>query len=389
MTAERPGPSLKRIASIVGIGHSDWSDDHKAVRDGKKPFDAFGYGMLSFVRALGDSGLGKSEIDGLITGPTTGPERMSEILGIEPKWSAQADAATAIQSALLAINGGLCETVALIYGNDQRSAAVKYGGTDTAASFLAYVYHAPWGLTSQGALYALLARRFMSETGLTAAELGQVAVAQRRHAKLNPNAIMRQEMTIEDYLASRYIVEPLRLLDYCLINDGGVALILSEAGRARKCRQRPVYIHGIGRHDANVEATSLAPRLTDFYRTAQNAVARQCFGMAGLEARDMSSLQVYDSFSIHVPLALEGYGYCGLGEAGRLLAEDGLSLGGPLPVNTSGGHLSESYMQGWNHQIEAVRQLRGVCGDRQVENCRFVHYASNVAGKAMSIIYGH
>jgi acetyl-CoA acetyltransferase len=383
-----PNERLNGVAAVIGIGHTNWPDDHRTVRAGGKPFDAIGYAAISFVRALADAGIDRSEVDGLIAGPTTGTERMCEVLGIEPKWAAQADAVTAIQSAVLAIHGGLCEVVALVYGNDQRSGATRYGGEGAVATFLAYTYHAPWGLTSQGALYAMLARRFMSETGLTESELGQVAVALRGHASLNPNALMRERITTEDYLNAPHIVEPLRLLDYCLINDGGVALIIASAERAARAAQKPVTIHGIGRHDASLGATALAPRLNDFYRPSQARAAAQCYDMAGLGPRDVSSLQVYDSFSIHVPLALEGYGYCRPGEAGKFLMEDGIGMGGRLPVNTSGGHLSESYMQGWNHQIEAVRQLRGTCGDRQVEDCRFIHYVSNVAGKAMSIIYG-
>jgi acetyl-CoA acetyltransferase len=184
------------------------------------------------------------------------------------------------------------------------------------------------------------------------------------------------------------VCEPLHLFDYCLINDGGVALIVAEAGRAKHIRTDPVLIHGVGRYDLNKGATSLEPRLTSFYLPAQQKVAEQVFNMAGIGPRDVSSLQVYDSFSCHIPLALEGYGYCGVGEAGKFMRENGISLQGQLPVNTSGGHLSESYMQGWNHQIEAVRQLRGQCGARQVAGCRYVHYSSDVAGKAVSILYG-
>ena len=131
-----------------------------------------------------------------------------------------------------------------------------------------------------------------------------------------------------------------------------------------------MLIHGVGRYDLNRGATSLEPRLIDFYRPAQQKCAAQVFDMAGVGPKDIDALQIYDSFSCHIPLALEGYGYCASGEAGRFMREHGISLRGKLPVNTSGGHLSESYMQGWNHQVEAVRQVRGECGERQVPDCR-------------------
>lgn len=382
--------NLARIASVVGVGHTDWRQDYAGVRAGKVDHDSVGLGALAFTRALADAGISRDDVDGLIVGPATPYERVGEVLGIDARWGGQADAMLGVMQACMAIKSGLAEVVALVYGNNQRSAALNYGGSNAAggASFLSYVYHAPWGFTSQGALYALMFQRYMEETGLTSAELGEVAVAQRLGASLNPNALMQKRITVQDYLDSTFVCEPLHLFDYCLINDGGVALIVMEAERARKICKDPVLIHGVGRYDLNKGATSLEPRLTEYYQPAQNKVAEQVFNMANVGPKDMSSLQVYDSFSCHIPLALEGYGYCAQGDAGRFLREDGIGLGGKLPVNTSGGHLSESYMQGWNHQVEAVRQMRGTCGERQVPDCNFVHYSSDVAGKAVSIIYG-
>jgi acetyl-CoA acetyltransferase len=382
--------NLAKVASVVGVGHTDWRGDYVRTRKGEKPRDCVGYGADAFKAALADAGLQVSDIDGLIVGPTTPYERVGEVLGIDARWGGQADAMLGIIQACMAIQSGLAEVVALVYGNNQRSGGTNYGGDNAAGggSFLSYIYHAPWGFTSQGALYAMMFRRYMELSGLTSAELAVVAVAQRMGSSLNPNAIMQERITVEDYLQSAFVCEPLHLFDYCLINDGGVALIVAEAGRARHIRPDPVLIHGVGRYDLNKGATSLEPRLTNFYLPAQRKVAEQVFNMAGIGPRDMSSLQVYDSFSCHIPLALEGYGYCGVGEAGKFMRENGISLQGQLPVNTSGGHLSESYMQGWNHQIEAVRQLRGQCGARQVADCRYVHYSSDVAGKAVSILYG-
>ncbi|WP_227870770.1 thiolase C-terminal domain-containing protein [Orrella marina] len=379
------------ISAVVGIGHTDYVDDYRRVRNGEKPHDSYGYATVAFKKALADAGIDRSEVDGLIVGPTTAYERMGEILNIDPTWGGQADAVQAVFQAVMAIKSGMAEVVALVYGNDQRSAAVQYGGPQAMGgqSFLSYVYHSPWGLTSQGALYALMFQRYKALWDLSDKDLGQVAVGQRQWASLNPNAIMsKKPLTIDDYLAAPYVAEPLRLNDYCLINDGGVALIIMEASRARKVAQKPVYIRGLGRSDLNHQATSLGPRLVDFYRPAQQKAAQQVYSAAGIGPKDIDALLVYDSFTPHIFFALEGFGFCEQGEAAHFIAQTGIGVNGKLPINTHGGHVSESYMQGWNHQIEAVRQVRGGLDQRQVTDCRHVQYISDVAGKAMSVIYG-
>jgi acetyl-CoA acetyltransferase len=391
VTAAKLDTNTSQISAVVGVGHTDWVDDYRRVRAGEKPNDSYGYAALAFKKALDDAGISRDEVDGLIVGPTTAQERMGEILNIDPRWGGQADAVQAVFQAVMAIKSGMAEVVALVYGNDQRSAAVQYGGPEAmgGGSFLSYVYHSPWGLTSQGALYALMFQRYMALHGITSRDLGQVAVGQRQWASLNPNAIMRNKpLSIDDYMATKYIAEPLRMNDYCLINDGGVALIIMEASRARRQCKNPVMIHGLGRSDLNRNATSLGPRLVDFYLPAQQAAAEQVYAAAGVGPKDMDALLVYDSFTPHIFFALEGFGYCGQGEAARFIAENGIGVGGKLPINSHGGHISESYMQGWSHQIEAVRQARGGLGDRQIPDCRYVQYTSDVAGKAMSIIYG-
>lgn len=379
----------RRSAAIVGIGHTPWLTDWQQVRSGQVTQDAYGYAATAFRHALSDGSITKQSIDGLIVGPTLAYERCAEILGLDVRWGGQADAIQAIMQACLAIQSGMAEVVALVYGNNQRSAGTQYGGPQASGghAYLSYVYHSPWGLTSQGALYALMFRAYQHTRGFSEQALGEIAVAQRAWASLNPAAIQQKRITLDDYLAAAYICEPLRLYDYCLVNDGGVALIIAEAERAKQLCAQPVYIEALGRSDLNQKATSLESRLTDFYLPAQQQVAEQIFNQAGVGPQDIDLLQVYDSFSVHVPLTLEGYGYCAVGQAEAFLRQQGIGPNGRLPVNTSGGHLSESYMQGWNHQIEAVRQLRGECGARQIDACRYVHYSSDVAGKAMSIIY--
>ncbi|SAL01719.1 thiolase family protein [Caballeronia calidae] len=392
---------LKRLSdevAIVGIGDTDYATDYVrskefAQRKRADPtiapgHDAYTFATRALKRALDDCGLDVSDIDGLVVGPTLSIERTGEVLGIESSWSSQADAVNAIVEAASAIHAGLAECVALVYGNDQRSNEKQYGGpTAEGARFRAYVNYAPWGMTSQGGFYAMMTQRYMALHNVSEADLARISVAQRKFAQLNDNAIMRQPLAVADYLSARYICEPLRLPDYCLVNDGGVALILTTAERAKRMRQSPVLITGISRSDMNRDATSLRPRLIDFYHTAHRSAAQQAYEMAGFGPSDIGMLQVYDSFSPHVLFALEGFGFCPIGEGARFIANGKIEPGGSLPVNTSGGHLSESYMQGWNHQVESVRQLRGHAGKRQVENLRRAQYISDVAGKVASVIY--
>ncbi len=260
---------LSKIAAVIGVGQTDYVGDYARVKAGEKPHDSYGYAAVAFNDALADAGISRDDIDGLIVGPTVAYERVGEILGINPTWGSQADAMLAVIEACMAIKSGLAHTVALVYGNDQRSAAIQYGGPEAMGGnmFLSYIYHAPWGYTSQGALYAMMFRRFMEVTGCTEAQLGEVAVAQRLAASLTPHALMKKRITIEEYLASRYICEPLHLFDYCLINDGGVALIVTEASRAKKLgkkppvsrpRRRPLR-HESRRHQPGAAASRLLP----------------------------------------------------------------------------------------------------------------------------------
>lgn len=383
---------LRKFANttaVVGIGDTDYAFDYRRARDKVIDKDAYGYAALAFTRALADSGISRSDIDGLIAGPTLASERLGEVLGLDVLWSAQCDAVNAVMHAVIAIHAGLADCIALVYGNNQRTKGTQYGGpqADGGERYLAYVYYSPWGMTSQGALYAMMTQRYMALHGVTSAQLGEIAIAQRRFAQLNENAIMRVPLTMSAYMDARYICEPLRLFDYCLVNDGGVALIVTTTERARRLAKPPVLISAIGRSEINRDATSLRPRLMDFYHSAHTEAAHEVFEMAGAGPADIDLVQIYDSFSAHVLFALEGFGYCKAGEAASFIANGAIGPGGRLPVNTSGGHLSESYMQGWNHQVEVVRQLRGEAGARQVAQARRAQYISDVAGKVASVIY--
>jgi acetyl-CoA acetyltransferase len=380
---------LSNEVAVIGVGETDFGEDYARSRSGNARTDRYLCAAVALKRALTDAGLAKDDLDGLIVGPPLAYERTAEVLGIEPRWGGSGDAIGALLEGVLAITAGLASTVALVYGNDQRSVGTAYGGPHAMGgeAILSYVYYAPWGMTSQGALYAMMTQRYMQLHGVTAADLGQVAVAQRQFASMNPNAIMRSPITIDDYLSAPYITEPLRLLDYCLINDGGVALILTTRDRAARSAQPVVTVAGMGRAEEKREATSLRPRLINFYHEGHRLVREQVYNAASVDISDIGALGIYDSFSCHVLYALEGFGFCAEGDAGGFIREKGIGPSGALPVNTSGGHLSESYMQGWAHQVELVRQARGSCGDRQVDRADHVQYISDVAGSVISVIY--
>ena len=385
---------LKDVAAIVGVGDTDYAADYRTARGeatavGSGGGDSYVFAARAFRRALDDAGLEKSEIDGLCVGGPLAHERLSEVLGLNPRWSSGGDAPRSVIEAVQAINAGLCTTVACVYGNAQRSANVQYGGPQAmgGGGILSYVYYAPWGLTSQGALYAMMFKRHQLVYGTSEEQLAAIPVALRKHATLNPNAIMQRPLSTEDYLRARYIVEPLRLFDYCLVNDGGVAIIVQRADLARERRQEPVLVSGFGWSELSVDATQLRPRIKDFYFPAHRDVVAQVYPMAGVTQNEIDVYATYDSFSVHLLFTLEGFGFCGEGESGDFIQDGRIEVGGALPCNTSGGMLSESYMQSWNQQVELVRQLRGGLGDRQVEGAEVAQYAHDVAGKCMSLIY--
>lgn len=367
--------------AVVGVG---------TTRYGKLPeYDAYDLGVWALKSALEDSGLAFEDIDGLIINRIADYQRFGEITGMNPRYTSITPgqgrfSGICIQTAVAVIAAGLASAVALVYGNNGRSAGDAYGGASDAYGSGGAGLWFPYGMTSPGAFHALMMRRHMDEYGTTTDQLGTIAATFRRHASLNPDAVMRTPFTLEEYRAARYICEPLRLLDYCLINDGGVAMILTSAERARNLRKRPVYVRGFGQASA-LAGSSFPPE--DYWRAPMRKVAEDVYGMAGARPQDMDALMIYDNFTPTVLFSLEGFGFCPVGESGPWVAEGRLSLEDEFPTNTSGGHLSESYMQGWALNVEAVRQVRGECGARQVKGAELVQYMT-AAPVITSIIYG-
>ena len=216
----------------------------------------------------------------------------------------------------------------------------------------------------------------------------QVPIAQRAWASRNPRAIMRNPITLEDYLRSPFVAAPLRLLDYCLINDGGVTLILTSLDRAKRMKNHPaVAVKAVGFGEDNTDMAQLRPKL-NFSRKQMTRAAQEVYEMSGVGPEDVNGFYYYDNFSGELFYMLENCGYCAEGKAAEFIRTKGIGPGGKFPVNTSGGMLSEAYMHGWNAQAEMVRQLRGEAGERQVPNARYAHFMLNQNAKAGSVLYG-
>jgi acetyl-CoA acetyltransferase len=364
-------------ASIVGVG---------ASRQGKLPGStSLGLGREAFVAALEDAGLHKDDVDGLLTMPgSSSPEgakhylALGEQLGINPKVTGSlnmggATAGALIQQAALAIDAGMASVVACVFGD-----AARTGGSKFDAAQGAEVSWGGWGFFGNAANSAMGAARHMALYGTTSEQLGWVAVNGRRNASMNPAAVMRDPITIEDHQTSRLIVEPLHLLDCCLITDGGVCVIVTSAERARDLRKPAVDIWGMGQG----HTLQTLEKEDWWYLPHQADAVHRAYDMAGVGPADIDVAQLYDNFTFSVLLWLEHAGFCKPGEAGPFVeGGERIAIDGELPVNTAGGNLSESYMQGWLHVVEGVRQLRGEGGERQVAGAE----VTLVTGRGMTL----
>ncbi len=228
-------------------------------------------------------------------------------------------------------------------------------------------YQAPAGYFAPPQQFAMMARAHMLKYGTTSAQFGQIAVQQRANAALNPRALSRQPITLADHAASRWVVEPFRLLDCCLETDAACAVVVTSAERARDLRRPAVSISAAAWGGGH---TFLNEGRRDLTTTGAAVLAPRLYAMAGLGPADIDVAELYDCFTYSVLVQLEDYGFCAKGEGGPFVASGATGLGGALPVNTHGGFLSEGYVHGLNHLAEAVQQLRGEAGERQVPDAR-------------------
>ena len=330
--------------------------------------------------ALADCGLSLREVDGLFAaGMGMGPMgvvQLAEYLNLKPRHLDGTNIGGSsfvahVAHAGAAIHAGLCEVALILYGSTAASNAMAIGtGLRSGAD--------PYGVTTVGA-YALVAQRHMHRYGTTSEQLAEIAVAARRHASRNPDAKMRRPIAVEDVLASRMISHPLHLLDCCIISDGGGALVVTSAARARDLAKLPVLLLGCGEAVWHQELG--AP---DLLTIAARQSGERAFAMAGVSRGDVDLATIYDSFTITVLVTLENLGFCKAGEGGSFVEGGRIGLGGELPVNPDGGGLSSNHpgMRGIFLVIEAVRQLRGECGERQVAGARIaaVHGTGGLLG---------
>ena len=344
--------------AIAGVGETDYSR-----ASGRTEL------MLSLeaiTAALADAGIEAREVDGLMKWwvDTSTEAEVAANLGIpDLAWWGEINQAGNVGGALVAhaasaIHAGLANVVVIYRGVNGRSGR-RYGRGDVTGQGGrgGGAFTEPYGLLTPQHGLAMSARRRMHETGITSRHFGMQAVAQRAHANRNPRATFYERtLTLEEHQESRLIVDPFHLFDCCLETDGGGALVLTSAERAR----------ALGRPVPSIRAAAQAGPGVG---SPAKRIAKRLFDMAGIERDDVDVIQIYDHFGPFVLFALEDYGF--VEDAGRLVEDAGTAFdSGQLPVNTSGGHLSEAYMQGMNHLIEAVRQTRGE-STAQVPNAKF------------------
>ncbi len=358
---------------IAGIGLSDYP---------RAPhLDSVQHNALAMRRALDDCGIPKAEIDGFIHagGGEFGMDavvNMAEYLGIDHSYidgtmTGGSSFEFHVQHGAAAIREGLCDTILITYGSAYLSRMGRTLGTGGFVRAKQRVegplkFEAPYGNSLVGA-YAMVAQRHMHEFGTSSEQLAEIAVGVREYAGLNPDAMYRDPITVEDVLSSKMIADPLHKLDCCVISDGGGAILMTTAERARDLRQPPVYVLGA----AGAMTHWNIGQMPDFTQSAAAVCGPEAFRQAGVTPSDIDTIQFYDSFTITALVLLEGLGFAKLGEGGSFVAEGHLKRGGSLPLNTDGGGLSSCHpgMRGIFLLIEATRQLRGHAGEAQVPGC--------------------
>jgi acetyl-CoA acetyltransferase len=348
---------------IIGVGETEYS------RASGRTTRALG--VEAVQRAMLDAGLGPQDIDGMLSyhsNDSTPSPAIAADLGIRLNTFADVIGGGSSTEGLIAyamglMEVGLCRAVAIFRAMNGYS-EVRIGGTGARAAAPVRgpeLADRPFGMLSAGQRFAPTFMRHMYEYGTTSAQVAHVRVAHSRHAAANPKALMRTPVTVEEVLASRWVVKPLHLLDCCVETDNATALIVTSADRARDCRARPVFIMAAAGRVSKPRADYLYQgRIT---QVAGYHARDLVFPAAGIGPEDVDVTGAYDAFSFTAMLQLEEFGFCPKGEGGAYVASGAIDLGRRRPNNTSGGHLCEGYTHGMSMVIENVRQLRGTVDD--------------------------
>ena len=349
--------SLRETGAITGVGET------KYMRGTDRT--PLSLQLEASLNAIRDAGLKPTDIDGLIPyGHGAVAEDFITNFGIaDLRFSATtpmggASAVASIQCALAVIDAGICKHVLISLGRTGYSGGRIGTRVQQMPQFRTIgEFEMPSGAIAPSQLYAVMARRHMEQYGTKSSQLAEIAVTTRYHASLNPNATMKNPITIEDHQSSRMISDPLRLLDCSLESDGGCAIVVSAADRARDMAKTPVIVMGVAEgHPDSPSAITQRPDLTTL---GLAKAAPKAFGMAGVTHSDINVAEIYDCFTYIVMCQLEDMGFCKKGEGGSFIENGALGLNGRLPVNTHGGLLSQAHMAGMNHIVELARQLRG------------------------------
>jgi acetyl-CoA acetyltransferase len=346
--------------------------------------------------ALTEAGLTFADVDALFTNymGEEGTVQLGEYLGIMPRYADSTDLGGAafeafVHHAVAAIHAGRCEVALIAYASRQRTRRSRRMTRESDNSSLSAQFELSYGLPGPLGHYALIASRHMHQFGTTSDQLAEIAVAARSWAAKNPKAWSRDPITVDDVLASRLICDPLHRLDACLVTDGGGAAVVTTAERARDAAKRAVRVLGVGESQTH---WSIA-QMPDLTVTAGAVSGREAFSMAGITPADVDVLEPYDSFTITVLLALEDLGFCAKGEGGAFVENGRLAPGGALPALTSGGGLSYNHPGAFGLLllVEAVRQLRGEAGERQVPGARIAvaHGVGGLMSTASTVVLGH
>lgn len=347
--------------------------------------------------ALADAGLSLRDVDGLCTctgGTLMHSVELAEYLGIAPRFTDATQTGGAsyglyVEHAAAAIAAGEAETVVIVYASTPR-AARKRGekGLGVFATPERLEWETPYGVMLPISAYALAANRHMATYGTTAEQLAQIAVDTRRWAALNERAHLREGISVQDVLDSGFVAEPLHKLECCLVTDGAAALVVTSAERARHLAKPPAFVLGA----ASAASHAMISQMPDLTVTPGAVSGPAAFRTAGLTPADIDVVELYDSFTITVLLALEDLGFCGKGEGGPFVADGALGPGGTLPGQTSGGGLAYTHPGAFGAflLVEATRQLRGECGERQVQDAKtaVAHGTGGVLSATSTVILG-